>query len=184
MILIKSAAQDREFEKLKPKLEQAKKEAAAHKVAAEYVATKLSSLKVDSRKHEARVAEIQKELEKASSKCEALEQKSREQMTELSKLSTELKSERVDQRFFEEEVRQAKLMENGKPYLLQCGFGRNRYAFLTRIWRPSGAFADLPRSVAEATKHYSAHDGDVERRLFWAQFQTPKPNPNVNYQMK
>ncbi|KAE8788236.1 wall-associated receptor kinase 3 [Hordeum vulgare] len=58
----KQAAQDKEFEKLKAELEQAKKE-----------------------------------------------------ITELCKLSAELKAERVDWRFFEEEVCQAKLMANGKP---------------------------------------------------------------------
>ncbi|KAI4966892.1 hypothetical protein ZWY2020_035752, partial [Hordeum vulgare] len=110
-------------------------------------------------KHEARVVEIQHDLQEASSKCQALEQKSQEQVTELSKLSAKLKSERVDQRFFQEEVRQAKLIENG-------------------------AFTDLPWSVAEVAKHYAAHDGDVERRLFWAQFQTLESNPSLSYEMK
>ncbi|KAI5005357.1 hypothetical protein ZWY2020_032600 [Hordeum vulgare] len=105
-------------------------------------------------------------------------------MTRLTKLFAELKSERVDRRFFEEEVREVKKMENGNPYLLQCAFGGNMYAFLTWMWYSSSAFTDLPRSVVEATKHYLAHDGDVELRLFWAQFQTLEPNPSLSYQMK
>ena len=78
----------------------------------------LSSIKVESTKHEAKVVEVQQEIQEAISKCEALDQKSREQVTDLSSLYVELKSERVEQRFYEEEVRQVKLMATGKPYLL------------------------------------------------------------------
>ncbi|KAI5007817.1 hypothetical protein ZWY2020_008865 [Hordeum vulgare] len=105
-------------------------------------------------------------------------------MTALSKLSIELSSKRVDRRFFEEEVCQAKHMANGKPYLLQCAFGGNMFSFLMRIWRSSGTFTDLPWSVAEAVKNYATHDGDVELRLLWAQFQSHEPNPCLSYQMK
>ncbi|KAI5021629.1 hypothetical protein ZWY2020_058359 [Hordeum vulgare] len=113
-----------------------------------------------------------------------MEQKSKEQAAELSKISSELKSERVERRFLEEEMRQAKKIADGKPYLLQCVFGGNRFAFLTRLWHSPCAFMDLPRSAADTTKHHAAQDGDVERRLFGAQFRTPEPNPLLVYQMK
>ncbi|KAI5012127.1 hypothetical protein ZWY2020_024261 [Hordeum vulgare] len=128
--------------------------------------------------------EVQQELKEASSKCEALEQKAKYQVTGQMKLSAELLSVRVERRFYEEEVRQAKLMANGKPYLVQCAFGGNRCAFLTRIWRSTDAFTNLPQSAADATKYFATHDGDTEQWLFWAQFESPEPNPSLSYQMK
>ncbi|KAI4971740.1 hypothetical protein ZWY2020_002654 [Hordeum vulgare] len=75
-------------------------------------------------------------------------------------------------------------MSTGKKYLLQCAFGGNMFAFLTRMWCSSGTFTDLPWSVAKANMHYSAHGRDAERRLFWDQFETPELNHNLSYQMK
>lgn len=125
-------------------MEKAKREAATSKVAAEQAAAELDGLKVVSSKPEARVTEIQQELEEAISKCEALEQKAKEHVVDHTKLSAKFQSERVERRFYEDEVRQVKLMATGEQYLLQCAFGGNRYAFLTRIWRSARAFTNLP----------------------------------------
>lgn len=54
-------------------MEKAKRAAAASKVVAEQAVTELDALKVINSKHEARVTEIQQELEEAISKYEALE---------------------------------------------------------------------------------------------------------------
>ncbi|KAI4992258.1 hypothetical protein ZWY2020_051649 [Hordeum vulgare] len=179
-----SAAQDDEFEKLKAELEQAKKEDTSHKATIEQAAPELSSIKVETRKHEPRVVNVQQQLQEASSKCEALEEKSREQVTELSRMPAEVISHQVEWRFYEEEVRQAKQKATGKQYLLQCAFGGNWYVFLTRTWRSLGSFTNLPRSVAEANKHYSIHDGDFKQRLFGTLFQTHELNPSPSYQIK
>lgn len=101
-----------------------------------------------------------------SSKSEALKQKFEEKEAQLFELSCKLKSERVESQFFEEQVRQSKKIADGKPYILQCAYGGNMFAFLTRLWRSPCAFTDLPRSAAEAAKHYAAHDRDGEQRLF------------------
>ena len=50
----------------------------------------LSTVKTVSDKHEARVAEVQKELKDAVTKCENLEQKNKGQATKLSKIKQEI----------------------------------------------------------------------------------------------
>ncbi|KAI5019160.1 hypothetical protein ZWY2020_044048 [Hordeum vulgare] len=111
------------------------------------------------------------------------EQKVKDQTTEQSKLSVDLQSEQVERQFFEE-VRQVKQMATGKPYLLHCSFGGNRFAFLTRIWRSVGAFTNLLQSVVDAAKYYAANDGDPEQWLFGVQFEAPEANPSPSYQIK
>ena len=70
-----------------------------------------------------------------------------------------------------------KQIADGKPYLLQSVFGGHRFGLLTRLWHSSCTFADPLRSVADAAKHFSAQEGDVEHMLFWAQFQAPEHPP-------
>ena len=110
-----------------------KQEAEEKRTVAEQVAAVLSTLEAASAKHEARVEEVQQELKDASTKCEALEQKGKEQATKLSALKSELQKERVDMRFFEEEIRLVKVVTDGMPYLLQCAFGGSRFALLTQV---------------------------------------------------
>ena len=62
---------------------------------------------------------------------------------DLSMVKSELQKERVDQRSFEEEVRQVKAVTDGKPYSLQCAFGGSRFALLTQLWHSSGVCADV-----------------------------------------
>ncbi|KAI5007480.1 hypothetical protein ZWY2020_051039 [Hordeum vulgare] len=111
------------------------------------------------KQYEARVTEVQQELEEASSKCEPFEKKAKDQAAEQTKLSTELQSEWVERRFYEEEVRQVKLMA-------------------------TGAFTTLPQSAAHVAKYFATDDGAAEQQLFWAQFEAPEANPSLSYQMK
>ncbi|KAI4980697.1 hypothetical protein ZWY2020_021182 [Hordeum vulgare] len=39
-------------------------------------------------------------------------------------------------------------------------------------------------NAADAAKYFVAHDRDAEHLLFWAQFENPKSNPSLSYQMK
>jgi hypothetical protein len=71
-----------------------------------------------------------------------------------------------------------------KSYLQKSVFGGNMFALLTRVWRSTDVFAELPRSVADATEHYAKREGDTEQRLFWAQFQAPEHPPLLSNQMK
>ena len=44
------------------------------------------------------------------------------------------------------------------------------FLLLTRIWSSPGAFADLPRSISDATEFYRAEDGSSMEKLFWSQY--------------
>jgi hypothetical protein len=99
-------------------------------------------------------------------------------------LATVAKEARTEARGYQEELRQVRLIADGKPYLLQSIFGGNRFALLTRVWRSPGAFTDLPKSVADATRFFTTQEGRADQRLFWAQFQAPEHPPLLNNQMK
>jgi hypothetical protein len=137
-----------------------------------------------SQKHEARVSEVQQELKDAITKCEALEQKNKNQATELTSLGSAAKEARTEARGYQEELCQVKLIVGGKPYLMQSVFGGNRFALLTRVWRSPSAFADLPRSASDAARYFASQEGHIEQRLFWAQFQSPEHPPLLNNQLK
>jgi hypothetical protein len=172
------------MEKLKAELEKAKQETAVEKAAAQEAVAALSALRATSDKHQARVEEIQLELKDASKKCEALELKEKERAAELSTLKTELQKERVDRRTFEEEISQAQAILSGKPYLLQCVFGDDRFKALTQVWRSVGAGLDLQKSAADAKQFYASRGEGDEARVFWAQFGAPERTPLLNEQLK
>ena len=60
---------------------------------------------------------------------------------------------------YQEELCQVRLIADGKPYLLQCVFGGNRYALLTRIWHSAGAFTDLPKSATDVARFFTGQEG-------------------------
>ena len=82
--------------------------------------------------------------------------KGKKQAAELSTLKTDLQKERVDRRSFEEELRQAKAIMDGKPYSLQCIFGDSKFELLTQVWHSSGACSDLQKDLADAKQFYAS----------------------------
>ena len=58
----------------------------------------------------------------------------------------------------------------GKAFYMQSKHVKVNYRLLTRIRSSSGAFADLPRSVSDATEFYWAGDGSSMEKLFWSQY--------------
>ncbi|KAE8767796.1 hypothetical protein D1007_60807 [Hordeum vulgare] len=88
MLLVWARAQDKELEKLWAKVERAKREVVSRKAAAEQAAAELDILKTVNKQYE-------------------------DKAVEQAKLSVEIQSERVERRFYEEEVRQVKLMATG-----------------------------------------------------------------------
>ena len=80
-----SAVGAAEVETLKSALAQAKEEAKANKAAADKAAAELKTERDARHQHEDRVAEVEQELKDAIRKCEALEEKTSDQATELAK---------------------------------------------------------------------------------------------------
>ena len=72
----------------------------------------------------------------------------------------------------------------GKAFYMQSKHVKVNYLLLTRVWSSPGAFADLPRSVSDASKYYKAEEGSSTEKLFWSQHTgTEHPMP-VSDQLK
>ena len=118
------------------------------------------------KKHESRVGEVQQELKDAAMKCESLERKIADQESELAKASQSTQEARVEALGALREIQEAKQIAAGKAFIMQSKFVKKRYLLLTRIWSSPGAFADLPRSVAEAAEFFRAEEGSSMEKLF------------------
>ena len=103
-------------------LKKAEVEAAAKKTAADKVVAELEKAKSADDQHEARVAEVQVELQDAAKKLEALEKEQEERSSWLSKAGRELQDARTDTRDVREGLCQVGKIANGKKYLLQSVF--------------------------------------------------------------
>ena len=141
-----------EVEALKSSLAEAKKEEDEERTARQ--------------KHEARLDEVQQELTDAIRKCETLEHKVSDQESELVAALQSAKEARVEAQGAYQEIREAKKIAAGKTFNMQSKYVRRKYNFLTRIWSYPGAFADLPRSVADAAELFRAEEGGSIEKLF------------------
>ena len=133
-------AEASEVETLKSALAEAKKEAE------EELAARL--------KHESRVEEVQQVLKDAINNCESLERKISDQDSELAKALQSAKEARVEAQGNRREIQEAKQIMVGKAFNMQSKFVRRKYTLLTCIWSSPGAFADLPRSIANAADFF------------------------------
>ena len=140
-------------EALKKELVEAKKKAAKEQAARE--------------KHEARVEEVQQELQDAVKKCESLERDIADRETELCKARQSAQEARVEAQGALQEIQEAKKIAAGKAFIIQSKYVKKRYLLLTRIWSSPGAFADLPRNVSDAAKFFRAEEGSSTKKLFW-----------------
>ena len=64
------------------------------------------------------------------------------------------KETRSEIRGIREELREAGDITAGRPFLLGMKFGDLKYAPLDQLWSATDAFADLAKSVADATEFY------------------------------
>src|SRR3989337_883279 len=105
-------------------------------------------------KHEARVGEVQQELQDAVKKCKSLERKITDQESELAKAYQSMHEPRVEAQGALQEIQEARKIVAGKAFIMQSKYVKRRYFLLTRIWSCPGAFADLPRSVSDAAEFF------------------------------
>ena len=116
-------------------------------------------------------------------KCEALEEKNKAQVGELTKALQEAKEARTESRAAREEIKQAEQIAAGKPFLLQSKFGSQKYALLTRLWSSPDAFVDLPKSTTNAAQYFWAQEGNTTEKVFWSQYLAPERPALLNNQM-
>ena len=73
-----------------------------------------------------------------------------------------------------EELRQARDIMAGKPYMLWMKFGDPKYAALDRKWSAANTYLDLAASAADATEHFRRLNDHELEELFWSQFHNPE----------
>ena len=112
-------------------------------------------------------------LKSAADRCKLLEKEDRARQTDLEKAVADAKDARSAIRAVKEELRQAKQIAAGKPFMLRRKFCDPKFALLDRMWSVEDTYLDLGASAADATEHFpDLEDREVEK-LFWSQFHNP-----------
>ena len=155
-------------ETLRGELAQAKEQARVRKAAADKAAADLTAEQTAQHRFEERVTEMDQKLKDTVAKCESLEMKNKAKGTELAKSLQDASEARSESRAAREEIRQADEIAAGKPFLLQAKFGDPKYALFNRLWSSPDAYADLPKSAADAAYFFQAQEGYAVEKLFWS----------------
>ena len=121
-------------------------------------------------KQEARVAEVQQDLHALVKKHESLELDSKTRESELASALESAKSAKAEAQKALQEIEAMKKIAAGKAFFMQSKHLKVSYLLLTRIWSSPGAFADLPRSVSDASAFYRAEEGSSTEKVFWSQY--------------
>ena len=140
--------------------------------------------KPPAKKNDARVGEVQQELQDAVKKCESLERDIVDQETKLAKACQSAQDTWVEAQGALQEIQEAKKIAAGKAFIMQSKYVKKRYLLLTRIWSSPGAFADLPRSVADAAEFFRAEEESSTEKLFWSQYLAPEHTVPFSDQLK
>ena len=119
-------------------------------------------------KQEARVEEVQKELQALMKKHESLEVDSKTQASELAAALKSTKSAKAEAQKALKEIDAMKKIAAGKAFIMQSKHVKVNYLLLTRVRSSPGAFADLPRSVSDAAAFYRAEEGSSTEKVFWS----------------
>ena len=121
-------------------------------------------------KHEARVGEVQQELQALVTKHEALELdlKTRESVLAAARESAKSAKAKAEAQKALQEIDAMKKIAAGKAFYMQSKHVKVNYRLLTRIRSSPGGFTDLPRSVSDAAQFYQAEDGSSTEKLFWS----------------
>ena len=117
-------------------------------------------------------------------KYESLERHVANQEFELAKARQSAQDARVEAQGALQEIQEARKIAAGKAFIMQSKYVRKRYLLLTRIWSSPGAFADLPRSVADAAEFFRAEEGSSTEKLFWSQYLAPEHPVPFSDQLK
>ena len=129
-------------------------EVATLKQAMSEAENKVAQKRTEREKQEARVGEVQQELQALVTKHEALELDSKTRESELAVALETAKSAKAEAQKALQEIDAMKKIMAGKAFYMQSKHGKVNYLLLTRIRSSPGAFTDLPRSVSDAAQFY------------------------------
>ena len=129
-------------------------------------------------KQEARVGEVQQEIQALVKKHEALELDSKTRESELAASLESTKHAKAEAQKVLQEIEAMRKIAAGKAFNMQSKHVKVNYLLLTRVRSSLGAFANLPYNVSDATKYYQAEEGSSTEKLFWSQYTgTEHPMP-------
>ena len=121
-------------------------------------------------KQEAWVVEVRQELQALMEKHGSLERDSKTRESELASALESAKAAKAEARKALQENEALKKIAVGKAFFMQSKHVNVNYLTLTRIRSSPGAFADLPRSVSDATAFYRGQEGSSTEKVFWSQY--------------
>ena len=107
-------------------------------------------------KHEARVIEVQQELQEFDKKFESLEHDFKTQESELAKALQSATDANAEAQKALQEIQAAKKIAASKAFIMQSKHVEEAFLLRTRLRSSPGAFADLQRSISGATEFYRA----------------------------
>ena len=119
-------------------------------------------------KQDARVGEVQQELQELGKKFESMEHDLKMKEAELVKALVSMRDAKAEADKAQQEIQAAKKIAAGKTFFMQSKHVEEAFLLLTRIRSSLGAFADLPRSVSDTMEFYHAEEGSSTEKLFWS----------------
>ena len=130
---------------------------------------KAAKERIERENQEARVGEVQQELEALAKKHESLELDSKTRESELEKALESARSAKAKAHKALQEIDVVKKIAAGKAFIMQSKHVEETFLLLTRVRSSPGAFADLPRGVLNAAEFYRAEEGSSTKKLFCSQ---------------
>ena len=119
-------------------------------------------------KQDARVNEVQQELQAFVKKHEGLERDSKTRESELASALESAKAAKAEAQKALQEIEAIKKIAAGKAFIMQSKHVKETFLLLNRIQSSPGAFADLPHSISDAVEFYHAKEGSSTEKLFWS----------------
>ena len=101
-----------------------------------------------------KMAKMAVKLKDTADHCQFLEKENRVKAADHKKAMVATKDTRSAMGVKKEQLRKARDIAAGKPFLLQRKFGDPRYAPLDRLWSSADAYMDLAASTVKAAKYF------------------------------
>ena len=117
---------------------------------------KAAKERTERERQEARVGEVQQELQALVKKHEALELDSKTRESVLAAALESAKNAKAEAQKALQEIEAMRKIPVGKAFNMQSKHVKVNYLLLTRVRSSLGAFADLPSSVSGAAEFYRA----------------------------
>ena len=162
------------MESLRAELAQAKEQARRSNAAASRAAEELAAERAAHCRSREEMAKMAVKLKDATDRNEALGKERLAGQEDLEKATAEAKDARSAMRAIKEELRQARDIVAGKPFLLRRRFTDPKYAQLGQLWGPEDPYMDLAASAADAVVHFRSQKDHKTEELFWSQFHSPE----------